>query len=188
MLTIVTNIFAVFILVFVIASIVVLFKPTLSCNFYRVIYVELFKRKVPYDCSNQITQETESLPDSQVDIAPPQSELAPVKTVINLNGDPYMTRGYWAGGAANTEFKCPKPVPNGFKFVLISYKEKENLGKTRRGTFCEVPVGYCDSHNEFCVNYVFDKACFVNTEWYNWYKKFCIENNLPFNDYALCQE
>lgn len=163
--------FATSLLVITVFSLAVMAKPSLSCDFHQTFHEGILGMGEAESCSNI----------SEIEYDPPQ------KSVISLDNTPYKTTAYWAHGAAKQDFICHQPIPTGFKLINIRVKEKENLGKTRAGTFCEVPPPYCDGAGEFCVNYVFEKACFINMEWYNWYKEYCEKNNLPFSKDAVCQ-
>ncbi|WP_020567702.1 hypothetical protein [Neolewinella persica] len=167
--------FATLLFVFIVFSLAVLFVPKLSCDFHETFFVEVLGVGSAQSCAQM--NQPPHIPETD----------EPNKRVRALDNTPYKTRAYWAGGAAFEEFVCHRSIPSGSKLIIIGFHEAQNLGKTRAGTYCEVPAPYCDSHNEYCVNYDFTKACFINTEWYDWYKKHCEENGLPFNDSAVCQ-
>ncbi len=115
-----------------------------------------------------------------------EEEVIPQRFVVPLNGNKYFTRAYWAGGAKYKDIYCHPPIPNNMKLVVLETSNKR-VG-SRTNSECSVGPPFCDSHNEFCVQYYFKNACLVNKEWFDWYKKFCEKNKIPFNNYSLCQQ
>lgn len=124
------------------------------------------------------------VPEKEIPIV--VEEKAPDRYVVSLNGNKYFTRAYWAGGAKYHDIYCNSPVPENMELIVLETSNK----RVGSRIYSECPVGapYCDSHNEFCVQYYFKNACLVNKEWYNWYKEFCDKNGIPFNNYSLCQQ
>lgn len=176
-LNILSNGIAVLVSAFIIIFFAVLIKPNLACDFHKSFHEKVFDLETPMSClANSVNQDS-NITDEQI----------PEKGVKSLSGTPYKTIAYYYGGAGKEEFICHEKPPSGSRLVIIGFKEVQNLGKTRKGTFCDPGPPFCDSHNEYCVNYAFTEACFVRNEWYDWYKKYCETNNLPFTEAAVCQ-
>ncbi|MEW7995367.1 MAG: hypothetical protein G8D66_00545 [gamma proteobacterium symbiont of Ctena orbiculata] len=105
----------------------------------------------------------------------------PQKKVTKIQGGIYRTRSHWSNGRSHRDTLCintpsqpPGTVKIGGNDTGIYDTRKSSLlkdpNKFIKSLGCK-PRGHCDSHGEFCISYERQSGCYVNKEWFDWYKK-----------------
>ncbi len=128
-----------------------------------------------------------SFPEQFVkDATPPTTPTTPPRHVLHLDGMHLGTKAYWAGGTASQLLPCAKldaPAPN-FELVSVSTREERVRGMNPRG-ICGTPP-YCDSAGEWCSEVYYEKACFINREWHEWYRAQSAHDGIPYSADSVC--
>jgi hypothetical protein len=96
-----------------------------------------------------------------------------------------ITIGYYSEGRKRKSFDCvPQPnPPSGFMIFGLEYGPEIDINT--RGC---VEVNFCDSAGEFCRRKPRSRGCYVNRDWYDWYKSKATELKFPVTYDAVCGE
>lgn len=119
----------------------------------------------------------------------PEPDVPP-KFVVSLEGAHIRTNAYWAGGRRLVPQYCSDDAAAhldaqrpGFDLVVDGTYEKQS-SPFGRGLCGKPPV--CDSHNEFCRELYYRKACYINTAWHDWYKREMTAKNIAYSKESVC--
>lgn len=104
-----------------------------------------------------------------------------------------VTIGYWAKGNAHEVFYCVPPIENKAGYTIYGGELSQEIGLNRvtirhYRTPCH-KRGFCDSAGEYCTIKSRTRGCYVNTEWYDWYRTMNVQKSSVYKiDYdTICK-
>lgn len=111
--------------------------------------------------------------------------VEPEKHVIPLDGWQYSTIGQWDRRRKSREFVC-NDLPIGFEIVDVTKRKSVDIYR-QKGKCLEPGGKWCDSAGEGCIEVFFTDACYINTDWHNWYRDHIRRNNKPYRPSEVCK-